>query len=133
MTYASAVSAIQLFPVPGVQKNVYYIIGFLGGQGRKETKRCTKNSGVRACLIHIASKKYSIRNKGQAGEVEKLIADSSIPTGMVEAKQVFGGLAYASKECWEFFAVVEYVHVELATPDNFCAEKGSCYGRYARG
>ena len=84
VSYASTVSAIQLFPVPGVQKNVFYIIGFLGNQGRKEAERRAKNSGVRACLTHIASKKYFVRNKGQAGEVDKLIADSTIPTSIVE-------------------------------------------------
>ena len=112
----------QLYPEPGVKKHVYYITGFLGNQADKEAKRRAKHSGVRACLSFIADNKFLVNNRGD--DIQRLIADDDIPTELVQEREAFGGLHYPDKECWEFFATVEYIYAELATPDNFISIGG---------
>lgn len=115
----------QLFPEPGVKKHVYYITGFLGNQAEKEAQRRAKDSGVRACLSYIAEYKFLVNNREhQKDSIQTLIADDDVPTELVQERESFGGLHYPDKECWEFFATVEYIYAELATPDNFISVGG---------
>lgn len=53
-----------------------------------------------------------------------LINDTEMPTDMVEKKEKLGGLRYADKKCWEFFAVVEYIYATMVTSDNFLRRGG---------
>ena len=124
VNHAKSVEVNELFPTPAVMDNVYYVTGFLGNQANNEATRRAKDSGVRLCLEHIAREKFLVRNRGQEVGVNALIADKDMPTTMVRQRENFGGLCYATKECWKFFAIIEYVYAELAVQENFLYRGG---------
>ena len=61
--------------------NVYYIVGFLGGQAKKHAKRMAEGSGKQACLFHLSDARFKTR-RADGGDlaVLELIADPSVPT-----------------------------------------------------
>lgn len=115
-----------LFPKPNTKNNAYYIIGFLGHQAEKEAKRRAKDSGVKAYLTYIAHNRFLVRRRGEKdiGVINVLVADIEMPTEMVEKRETLGGLHYADRICWEFFAIIEHIYSTLATPKNFLRRGG---------
>ena len=126
LDFAFRSTPLELFPRPVVMDNVYYIVGFLGGQAKKHAKRMAEGSGKQACLLHLSNARFKSR-RADGGDlaVLELILDPSVPTKMVEKREMFNGLKYPDYRCWKFFSSVEYVYSTVATADNFVACGGS--------
>ena len=44
---------------------------------------------------------------------------SVLPTGLVDRRLAFGGLQYATVECFCLFAIIKFIYSTIATHDNF--------------
>ena len=106
----------QLLPLLTTREHSYYIIGFLGGQSSKEASRRKKGSKISECLTYFSSTHFITRGDD---EFEGIIADESIPTGLVERRMAFGGLRCPSRQCWNVFAKIESMYSTLVCPENF--------------
>ena len=109
----------SLFHDKKVRNNVYYIIGFLGNQGKKEAERRAKGSGVKKCLLHITKERFLVPSNPKSEEKIDALRDKGVPTEMVDARLAFNGLHYPDELCWQVFAIIEFIYSTLATPDNF--------------
>lgn len=86
--------------------------------------RC--GSGKQVCLFHLSDARFKSRRADDGDlAVLELIADPSVPTTMVEKREMFNGLKYPDHRCWKFFSSVEYVYSTVVTADNFVACEGS--------
>ena len=93
ITTAFDSSLSEIFPKPSVMDNVYYIVGYLGGQAQKHAKLMAEGSSKQSCLLHISSARFkSRRDDGDKSAVLELIADPSVPTTMVQKKRDVQGV-----------------------------------------
>ena len=115
----------ELFPDTKTQEHSYYILGFLGHQSAKQAKRRAKSSAMSKLLASFASSHF-IQQNHEA--YSALLADESIPSGLVQRRVAFGGLKFATRKCWEVFAIIDFVYSRLATPENFILFGGTLSG-----
>ena len=125
IAFAATAAMFDLYPRRKVMNNLYYIIGFVGGQMEKHAKRMARGSGKQACMLHLHKSRYIVQIRDGDSAVSRIISDDSIPTEMVERTERFGGLHYADARCWKFFALLEYLFSKTATVNNFINCAGS--------
>ena len=118
-------SSTDLFPNKLLREHVYYIVGFFGNQSAKEARRRKKGSMIAKLLAYFASANFVTCDHESYGE---LIANDSIPSGMVQRRMKLGGLKFATMECWDAFARIESIYSSLVTPGNFLLMGGRLSG-----
>ena len=124
--HALKVGTNELYPNQKVKDNVYYIIGFLGNQAEKHAERCAEGSGGKKCIEYIVKNRFHVNNRGEENEnqIKALLDDAGVPTALVQQRERLGGLHYADKACWEFFAIIDYLYATIATAENFICRGG---------
>eukprot|EP00957_Ditylum_brightwellii_P060923 4624725-Ditylum_brightwellii.AAC.1 len=53
-----------------------------------------------------------------------IILASDLPTRLTDQHIKFNGLKYPDSHCWKVFALIEFVYLSTATPENFIAWGG---------
>ena len=90
--HSSAMIQTIYLMIKKVRENSYYTIGFSCNQGKKETERQAKSSGVKKYLFHITKQRFLVPSDPKSEEKIDALRDKGAPTEMVDARLAFNGL-----------------------------------------